>query len=128
MKVIDLLNKIAKDEEVPKEIWYSNNKWEYRYDNRYHNKTFDYPCKDEHDLSERFGLMNFGYLNDEIEIIEEEKEIEELKIEQVENGTGNFYIRNEYGTKCCLTKHSKIMADKINELVREVRKLKKEGK
>ena len=29
----------------------------------------------------------------------------------------NSLIRNEYGTKCSLTKHSKIIADKLNEVI-----------
>ena len=61
-----------------------------------------------------------------IEIIEEEKEIEKLKIEQ-DTPNSNYYIKNEYGTKCYLTKHSKMIAEKVNELIDEVKKL-KEGK
>ena len=59
-----------------------------------------------------------------IEIIEEEKEIEKLKIEQ--DAPNNYYIKNEYGTKCYLTKHSKMIAEKVNELIDEVKKLKEE--
>ena len=60
-----------------------------------------------------------------IEIIEEEKEIEKLKIEQ-DTPNSNYYIKNEYGTKCYLTKHSKMIAEKVNELIDEVKKLKEE--
>lgn len=59
-----------------------------------------------------------------IETIEEEKEIEKLKIEQ--DTPSNYYIKNEYGTKCYLTKHSKMIAEKVNELIDEVKKLKEE--
>ena len=59
-----------------------------------------------------------------IEIIEEEKEIEKLKIEQ--DTPNNYYIKNEYGTKCYLTKHSKMIAEKVNKLIDEVKKLKEE--
>ena len=62
-------------------------------------------------------------LNDEVEIIEEDKKIEKIEIEKDENKQ-NYFIRNEYGTKCYLTKHSKIIASKINELIDEVNKLK----
>lgn len=58
-----------------------------------------------------------------IEIIEEEKEIGKLEIEQ-DNPSSNYYIRNEYGTKCALTKHSKMIAEKVNELIDEINKLK----
>ena len=60
-----------------------------------------------------------------IEIIEEEKEIEKIKIEQ-DTPNSNYYIKNEYGTKCYLTKHSKMIAEKVNELIDEVKKLKEE--
>lgn len=58
-----------------------------------------------------------------IEIIEEDKDIEELQIEQ--NSPTNFYITNEFGIKCYMTKHSKLIAEKVNELIREVNKLRK---
>jgi len=80
IKIIDIFNKIANGEEVPKQIWYSDNKWEFnKNDFRYHNKTFNYPCKDDLDLSTKFGIMSFSYLNDEVEIIEEDNEKAELK-------------------------------------------------
>lgn len=60
-------------------------------------------------------------LNDEVEIIEEDKDIEELNVEQ--DGS-TYYIRNEHGTKCYLTKHSYLIAYKVNELIREINKLK----
>lgn len=52
--------------------------------------------------------------------------IEELKIEN--DLPTNFYIRNEQGNKCSMTKHSKIIAEKLNEVIREVNKLRKENK
>ena len=60
-----------------------------------------------------------------IEIVEKEKEIEKLKIEQ-DTQNSNYYIKNEYGTKCYLTKHSKMIAEKVNELIDEVKKLKED--
>ena len=65
----------------------------------------------------------FMNLDKEVEIIEEDKKIEKLEIEKDEN-TENYFIRNEYGTKCYLTKHSKIIASKINELIDEINNLK----
>lgn len=56
-------------------------------------------------------------INQKVEIIEEEKKIpEKLEIEQ-DTPNSNYYIRNEYGTKCYLTKHSKIIADKVNQVI-----------
>ena len=48
----------------------------------------------------------------------------ELKIEN--DSDTHFYIRNEHETKCSMTKHSKIIAEKLNEVIREVNKLRKE--
>ena len=56
------------------------------------------------------------FLNDKVEILEEDKPIiEKINIEQ--DSPSHFYITNEYGTKCSLTKHSKIIADKLNEVI-----------
>lgn len=48
--------------------------------------------------------------------IEEKKIPEKLKIEQ-DTPTSNYYIRNENGTKCSLTKHSKMIAETLNQLL-----------
>lgn len=71
MKIIDLFNKIANGEEVPKEIKCDN--LIYWYDETDDNEIARY--RDIH------GEWLFAdcYLNDEIEIIEEDKKIEPLK-------------------------------------------------
>ncbi len=57
----------------------------------------------------------------DITINEEDKKIEKLEI--VHNGSANAYaLLNEYGTKCGLTKHSKVMCDKINEIIDKLNK------
>lgn len=114
MKVIDLLNKIANGEEAPKKIKILSD-----------NKVFEYNCDFDYigeNGDELFGeclanTMNIHiFLNDEVEIIEEDKKIEKLEI--VNNGSVNAYaLLDEYGTKCALTKHSKVMCDKINEII-----------
>jgi len=117
VKVIDLLNKIANGEEVPKKIKVG---------------MFELTLSDDgkHYTGETLTILNNIYgmhsLNDEIEIIEEDNPIEELLIEQ-DCPSSNYYIRNEFGTKCGLTKHSKMIAEKVNEIAREVNKLKKES-
>lgn len=68
IKIIDLLNKIANGEEVPKKIIYEGD--EFFYDN-----DEDAYCID--DINGRRTLLEFIYecnLNDEVEIIEEEPE------------------------------------------------------
>lgn len=119
MKIIDLLNKIANGEEVPKKIKWENIIYAYsEYDKDY----LEYPFSDE----EYKGLFNIRYniliqfLNDELEIIEEDKKIENLDIKQEKNIKNNWKWKlNNY----CISTPQKIMADKINELIDEVNKL-----
>lgn len=76
----------------------------------------DYNDNNGYRLSE-FRLIDC--LNEDVEIIEETKKIKKLKIEQ-DTQNSNYYIKNEYGTKCGLTKHSKMIAEKVNELIDEI--------
>lgn len=55
-----------------------------------------------------------------IEEIEKPKEIKLLDI-KCENGiTNNCYLLNENGTKCFLTKHSKMIAEQQNKIAKAV--------
>lgn len=77
---------------------------------------------------EYFGCYLCSHIN-EAEMFEKCIEIivdgiEELKIENDSNTY--FYIRNEHGKKCSMTKHSKVIVEKLNEVIREVNKLRKE--
>jgi hypothetical protein len=76
IKIIDLLNKIANGEEVPEKIKINNVIYEYR-GYMYCTKKANYQDIEDY----LFGKWNFNILNDEVEIIEEDKEIE--KIEQI---------------------------------------------
>lgn len=69
-------------------------------------------------------FMHYEILYKDFEIIEPTEGIEKLDIQQ-DNKCFNYYIQNKNGTKCYLTKHSKILSDKVNELVREVNHLKR---
>lgn len=114
MKVIDLLNKIAKGEEVPKEIVYNTRIFRY---NEY-NKCYIWNCDgDEFYLSTYYRLESI--LNDEIEILEEEKEIEEFKLQCT---IANHYSKENIQ---CLANE---MVRKMNKLREELNNLKKEGK
>ena len=59
------------------------------------------------------------FLNDKVEIIEEPKQLEEIEIEN--DNTSHFYIRDKHGTRCQMTKHSKIIAEKVNEIIRYIK-------
>lgn len=117
MKVIDLLNKIANGEEVPKKIFYLDKIWywdikaqDYIEDDK---RLFNYYIVDE--------LMDS--LNDEIEIIEEDKKIKKLpyydyKEIMSENNRDN-------SIKKLLEKHDKRLNDyheKINEIIDRLNK------
>jgi len=75
MTVIQLLNKIANGEELPKKI-----KWKdrtYKYVNEYKDYSYDNAyCFFEDDLLKTRRLLK--HLNDEVEIIEEDKKINNL--------------------------------------------------
>lgn len=121
MKVIDLLNLVYK-KKAPKKILYKYCEYEFSHGiNDYKN-------------SDNLELFSYLFSNEEqalfleVEIIEEDKEIEELDIIVNDEKTGNAYILNEHGTKCFLTKHSKIIASKLNEVIRKVNKIEKEEK
>ena len=72
MKIIDLLNKIANGEEVPKKIKINNFIYEYR-DYMYCTEKANYQDIEDY----LFGKWNFNILNNEVEILEEEKKIPE---------------------------------------------------
>ena len=114
IKIIDLLNKIANDEEVPEKIMYDG--CLYTCDKI----TRTYYDEEDNTLWESY---NFRILTDEVEIIEEDKKIEKLDIKQEKN------IKNNWKWKCngyIISIPQKIMADKLNELIDEINNLKRE--
>lgn len=122
--MLEIINKIANNEDIPKRIKYKDKIYIYSETDQ------DYlECdKDDFDLlgCAFYNLRTKDFINDKVEILEEDKDIEEIKIEN-DNPT-HFYIRDEKGTKCGMTKHSKMIAEKVNEVIREVNKLRKEDK
>jgi len=76
MKVIDILNKIANGEEVPKKIKYNRKVYEYQ------EESYDYTINNEKFLmTEVFDNYDnvLSILNYNVEIIEEDKKIEKIK-------------------------------------------------
>ena len=92
MKIIDLLNKIANGEEVPKEIKYNN--INYYWCNQ---------CKIYERIEDgRKDLYNdLDNLNDEVEILEEEKKIpEKLKLYTLSgNDSANFTTLQDFNNR-----------------------------
>ena len=114
MTIIELINKIANEEGVPQKIKYKDTIYIYS------EKDQDYvECnKDDFDLL-GYAFCNWitrDFINDKVEILEEDKPIIE-KIDIENDSPTHFYIKNEYGTKCSLTKHSKIIVEKLNEVI-----------
>lgn len=109
IRVIDLLNKIANGEEVPKNIKYCEYLWEYNKGNR------DYIDQDGDSVFSCDNYAVLDMLNDEIEIIEESKKIEKLnnwcdvKSWNIESGKNiAFEEQSEY---------NKNLFYKINEII-----------
>ena len=116
IKMIDLLSKIANNEEVPKKIKYKNfvYGWVWKY------KTYI-----RYDITGKELYITTNNLNDEVEIIEEDKKIEKLpyysleKIQKSKNKDEWHENRLEL-----LEKRINDYHNKINELIDEVNKLK----
>jgi hypothetical protein len=116
MKIIDLINKIVNGKELPKKIIYKN----MEFDLHYADNKEDLPYYIGDGFSLMYYINNFYQLNDEVEIIEN-KPIEEIKIEIKD--TKNKLLGNS-GTEYTIRVIDKILINKINELVKEVNKLK----
>ncbi len=105
-KIIDILIKIANNEEVPKKIKYQDKIWEYKeYNSDYKNEDINL----FEDLFKKFNTKYF--INYGVEIIEEPKKIEKCK--NYEDFLGiDDYIEH--------------LKNKINELIDEINKMKEE--
>lgn len=59
---------------------------------------------------------DFSNLGEEVEVIEEEPKIPD-KLEIIENGKNNYCLRNEIGTFCSMNQHTRLIANKLNEVI-----------
>ena len=94
MKIIDLLNKIANGEEVPKKIKFNGFVWTYDiYNKRYYEgKSL---------LFNVLGHYKGIILNDEVEILEEEKKIpEKIKLYTLsDNDSADFTTLQDFNNR-----------------------------
>ena len=116
IKVIDLLNMISKGEEVPNKIKH----WKTEYQ-KLDNDTFvQYRNKDGYCLD----LVQI--LNDEVEIIEEDKPIEEIKTEFIGDNFSAKKIVEKNGKGYSIRVVDNILINKINELINKINELVKQ--
>ena len=83
IRIIDLLNKIASGEEVPKVIEYMGGKFAFT---GYNSASKNY----NNELEDLFEILDGSALNDEVEIIEEEKKMPEKIIPTSLKGIDNL--------------------------------------
>ena len=103
IKIIDLLNMRARNEEMPRKIKYDAT--EFQYDGEYgmyYDENFD---------SLEDIILLFKRLNDEVEIIEEDKKIEKISYDD--------HVGIDLSEAVC---------NKLNEVIDAVNKLKVDGK
>ena len=100
MKIIDLLNKIANGEKVPKYISYYNKKESM--------SMIMFPCKDNIIYRLNEDAIDLG---DEVEILEEEKKIPE-KIEYYDDSIA--WVIDDVGQ---LSDVDKVIIDKLNDVI-----------
>lgn len=103
MKVIDLLNKIANKEEVPNKIKYNGEFYELS-----ESKLGYYNTYSGADFLRKIMLDSF-YLLKEIEIIEENKKIEQIDVNHLQQ------IKK--------WKRAKVLGNKINEIIDKINKM-----
>ena len=101
MKVIELLNKIANGEEVPKKIRYNNETFTIR------EEKDDY-VSEKNLFTDRYSLLD---LNEEVEIIEEDKKIKQITIDD------EIIHENTVLTDIGLQRNLIKLTIKINEII-----------
>ena len=132
MKVIDLLNKIANGEitELHKFKWNERIWEEYSKFEKINNEKSYQEHRQNGVSYMRFeNVCDARHFNDEIEIIEEDKEIKKLEVYQqiTANGNEHNYI-NYNGSKYAISTPQRLIIENQNKLIKEVNKLKKEVK
>ena len=118
IKIIDLFHKIANGEEVPAKIKWRDKIWNYvESDQDYQNFWNNRPRWFMSNLND---IRTKDFITDEVEIIEEDKEIKELELEERENEN---MLKTDKGY-FTMRRIDVLIIDKINELVKEMNKIK----
>lgn len=119
IKIIDLLNKIANGEKLPKKIKYKNKIYE-RYQNITTNNLYYYQVPNKNDFL-IYQLEAAIDLLDEVEIIEEPKKIEKISWSEKESLAGNL---TAVGKQEVLARRTEKLKASLNELIDEINNLK----
>ena len=115
IKIIELYNLIANEEKIPKKIKYRGEV--------YHHNVF----KTNYYRDDNGSSLSYINLNDEAKILEDNtEEIEELKLKY--RDTNYFNMLSEEAKVKWLFKYIQEDEDKINELVRTVKQIRKDIK
>ena len=128
IRVIDLLNKIANGEKLPRKLKGNNHTYTGFEDLNY--QICNYKDEDGDVLfSDDYDWCNPILLNETLEIIEEDKEIKKIEVYQqiTANGNEHNYI-NYNGSKYAISTPQRLIIENQNKLIKEVNKLKKEVK
>lgn len=123
--IIEIINKIANREEVPQKIKYIDKIYIYTEENQ-----------DYLDIEDEFYLLGYtfsnlrkrDFINDKVEILEE---YEDKYIEELENYPDISNWKYSYGIDRALLEQSEFnekVFNRLNELAKEVNKLRKEDK
>lgn len=109
ISVYELLG-LIKDGKAPKKIEYKGDTYIYAGD--------DYSINDNREdwLITKYDYFLTNFLTEEVEILEEDKPIIE-KIEIEEDIVCNKFVKNEYGAKCYIKTHDKIVIEKLNQVI-----------
>jgi hypothetical protein len=121
MRIIDLLNKIANGEEVPKKIEYRNIKFLYDETNKLY---IDENYNVYNDLLMELSNHKGTDLNYEVEIPEEENKIE--KIDKLDLDYKSNIYSDEYTFRKEIMFYCDNLQSKINNLIDEINKLKED--
>lgn len=118
MKVIDLLNKVLKKEDIPSAIKYNNKIYVFKSD------FYDYYCNDDNSylfykcVTSCTGEMMIDRLNDEVEIMGEDEEY--ANIDELSNLFTHEDTTAELSTRDW---EKSVISKKINALIRNQKKL-----
>lgn len=119
IKTIDLLNKISDNEGIPNRIYYSGNVYEYDRETQNYYKSLSF-TKDW-----LIGEDITALLNDEVEIIEEDKKIEKLLLDMNCKRKGDMTADYANYMLSDIVEHNfDVIHKKFNELIDEINKLK----